>query len=245
MKKIFLLILPLLAVSFNSCSKDDDGGSESNDKKIVSQVSVKNHYGTYVLEFSYDSQNRLTKIYEDAENYTTFDYSGNTVTITDAYGEGHIDVYTATLNSQGYITVLKDEDGNTTSYTYDGNGYLSKTVWGDGSEGELLCTWSNGDLVMEKSTGGDPYIANYEYTSIVNKTNLNVYALTWGYFHVDDPELLGVNGLLGKMNTNLIKKATDYDGTRSFSYTFDSDGYPTTITENDDSNGTSTYTITY
>lgn len=236
-------MLPLLAISLNSCSKDDDSGSESS--KIVSQVSVKNRYGTYVLKFSYDSQNRLTKIFEDAENCTTFDFSGNKVTITDAYGEGYVEVFTATLNAQGYISVLTDEDGNTTSYTYDGNGYLSKTVWGDGSDGELLCTWDNGNLIRENIIGNDPYIANYEYTSIVNKTNLDVYALIWGYFHVDDPELLGVNGFLGKMNTNLIKKATDYDGTRSFSYTFDADGYPTTITENDDSNGTSTFTITY
>ena len=42
MKKLFLLILPLLAITFISCSKDDDGGDgNGNGTKKVSRLSSK------------------------------------------------------------------------------------------------------------------------------------------------------------------------------------------------------------
>lgn len=147
------------------------------------------------------------------------------------------------MNANGYIESLKEDGDVLGTYTYD-NGYLSKLLF-DG--GNLQCTWSNGDLVLERRTNDDPMDVNNEYTSQANKTNIDFFAFTWGYLHVDDPEFLGVCGLHGKKSNHLIKTATGNDGIISYSYESNSDGYPTKITRSQTPahNPATTYQITY
>lgn len=61
MKKLFLFILPLLAVTFNSCSKDDDGdGGKDNQFTIKGQTyeiteGIMEYVGNYYSENSINS----------------------------------------------------------------------------------------------------------------------------------------------------------------------------------------------
>lgn len=226
MKKLFLIVAAMFtAVSFSACSDDDENGGGSN-TSIVSQIIQQDEDGeTLVWEFDYDNQGRITKISSD--DFTTlFSYVAGKVEITERY-DGEDYVYSATLNGQGYIATLNDIDGSTSNYSYDKNGYLSKLIWGD--DGDLQCTWNNGDLIKEHRTGSDPMDYNYEYTNYPAKQNIDIFAFVYGYCHVDDPEFIGAAGLVGRKSAHLIKSVT-VDENISFGYELDGNGNPTKVT---------------
>lgn len=227
MKKLFLIVAAMFAVvPFLACSDDDDNGGGSH-ASIVSQIIYQNEDGeTVIWKFDYDNQGHITKIYSDYST-TLFSYAAGKVEITESY-DGEDYVYSATLNGQGYIATL-NADGSTHNYSYDENGYVSKLTWGN--DGDLQCTWSNGDLINEHRTGDDPRDYNYEYTNYLAKQNIDIFAFTYGYCHVDDPEFIGAAGLVGRKNAHLIKSAAIPDGENiSFSYELDSNGNPTKVT---------------
>lgn len=234
MKKLFLIVSAMFAVvPFLACSDDDDNGGGSH-ASIVSQIIYQNEDGeTWIHKFDYDNQDRVTRITSD-NGYTEFIYSGNKVTITEHYeGENYIyhETYHATLNEQGYIATLSEDDGSISYYSYDKNGHISRLTWND-ADHDVQCTWSNGDLIHECITGDDPIDCNYEYTNYPAKQNIDIYAFACGYCHVDDPELIGAAGLVGRKNTHLIKSGTSSEGDyTSFSYELDSNGNPTKVTE--------------
>ena len=144
MKKLFLIVAAMFAaVSFSACSDDDENGGDSN-TSIVSQIIQQDEDGeTLVWKFDYDNQGRITKISSD--DFTTrFSYAAGEIEITERY-DGEDYVYSSTLNWHWYIATLNDIEGITSNYSYDKNGYLSKLTWGD--DGDLQCTWNNGDLI--------------------------------------------------------------------------------------------------
>ncbi|GAB0484603.1 hypothetical protein KML24008_11000 [Alistipes onderdonkii] len=242
MKKLFLIVAAMFAVvSFSACSDDDENGGGST-SSIVSQI-IQQDEGSnpFVWKFEYDSQGRITKIYSD-DFSTLFSYSTEGVKITERY-DGEDYIYSATLNGQGYIATLNDIDGSISNYSYDKNGYLSKLTWGD--DGDLQCTWNNGDLINEHRTGSDPMDYNYEYTNYPAKPNIDIFAFVYGYCHVDDPEYLGVGVLLGKKSAHLIKSLTSQSEAHyTFSYDLDGNGNPTKVTMTSESE-TTTYKILY
>ena len=230
MKKLFLIVAAMFAVvPFLACSDDDDNGGGSH-ASIVSQIIYQNEDGeTVIWKFDYDNQGHITKIYSDYST-TLFSYAAGKVEITESY-DGEDYVYSATLNGQGYIATLSEDDGNISYYSYDKNGYVSRLTWND-ADHDVQCTWSNGDLIHERVTGDDPIDCNYEYTNYPAKQNIDIYAFTCGYCHVDDPEFIGAAGLVGRKNAHLIKSDTSSEGDyMSFSYELDSNGNPTKVTE--------------
>ena len=237
MKKLFLIAAALFtAISFNACTNDDhENGGGSSGIRLVSQIIYQNENGkTNIHKFDYDNQDRVTRITSD-NGYTEFTYSGNKVTIIEHYEWVNNDIYHetyhATLNEQGYIETLSEDDGSISYYSYDKNGYVSRLTWND-ADHDVQCTWSNGDLIHERITGDDPIDCNYEYTDYPAKQNIDIYAFTCGYCHVDDPELIGAVGLVGRKNAHLIKSDTSSEGDyTSFSYELDSNGNPTKVTE--------------
>ncbi len=80
MKKLFLLMLSLAALTFNACNKDDNGdGNETYTGKLIKTIDL-NEEGVYT--FTYDNQQRLTKVVsewdgERSEIYYT--YSSNRI----------------------------------------------------------------------------------------------------------------------------------------------------------------------
>ena len=229
MKKLFLIVAAMFAVvPFLACSDDDDNGGGSH-ASIVSQIIYQNEDGeTVIWKFDYDNQGHITKIYSDYST-TLFSYAAGKVEITESY-DGEDYVYSATLNGQGYIATLSEDDGNISYYSYDKNGYVSRLTWND-ADHDVQCTWSNGDLINEHRTGDDPRDYNYEYTNYLAKQNIDIFAFTYGYCHVDDPEFIGAAGLVGRKNTHLIKSGTSSEGDyTSFSYELDSNGNPTKVT---------------
>lgn len=228
MKKLFLIVAAMFAaVSFSACSDDDENGGGSH-TSIVSQIIQQDEDGTSLIwKFDYDNQGRVVQM-TYGDEYTKFTYSEGKVIITECYmGENF--VYNALLNGQGYITTLTDTDGSISNYSYDKNGYLSILTWGD--DGNLQCSWNNGDLINEHRTGSDPMDYNYEYTNYPAKQNIDIFAFMYGYCHVDDPEFIGAVGLVGRKSAHLIKSFASQDGgNMSFTYELDGNGNPTKVT---------------
>jgi len=215
MKKLILFVLPLLAMAFNSCSKNDDGGKTgSGATALVKTMRIVESDGeeSESHAYQYDDQQRVIK---DIASYgtATVTYSNNKVTVTWSGDYGYTQEYT--LNDEGYVTQYKS-GGYTESYTYT-NGYLTKV------NGEDCYTWANGNLINE---------IDYAHTYTNKPDNLSIDIQTGilkNYF------LIKFKGTCSK---NLPSKSVRYYGTVSegniantynYSYTFNSSGNPTEV----------------
>ena len=162
MKKIFLLLLlPLLAATFNSCSmeKGAKSGGDENTKLIKTLVSCYQvNYGDFFelwtnsYEFIYDSQQRIKIIKSSHDGdgimrtiITTFSYENNRI-IKQVSGSVSYDgsaesetIYT--LDGKGYVTKIDERLGvknysssieYSNGYIYDFSGDTGDTFWGEG-----------------------------------------------------------------------------------------------------------------
>lgn len=253
MKKILLfLTLPLLAISFNSCSKDgDENGGDSYQwpkyDRLVKTINWQDEDGCIdKCTFTYDNQQRLTKVAWNEEYFMLFTYNGNKISINED-GEYYT---TYTLDKNGYLTRQDDEDGSYALHQYS-NGYASKSTEENNSENdhETVYTWANGNLVktVEKSVdeyGTENYGYSWTYNNVENKLNINIFDILDSFWW--DPAYIKFKGRYPK---NYPITIAESDGeTMTLSYTFDNDGYPTKIVEtwtDGSDTSTSTYIITY
>ena len=245
------LLAIMLCVNFTGCSKDDtltDNEIITKSKKLIGMKETEGD-NTYIWEFSYDSEGKLSSII----------YS------FDMYGGSHRDqqVTRFTWNS---FTITAESDYETRTYTLDNN--LVKTIRCDQhpfwSNTEFSYNSSNQLLITEKTTKTytDYYKYIWENEKISKITSINDYYtdITYsgktckGYFpfynSYDDifyahPELIGLrNSQLPKQIFYKEKR----DLTEEYSYTFDKDGYieKCTIVSTDISNmqtSTTVYTL--
>lgn len=259
MKKLFLLALPLLAITFNSCSKDDDGGDDGYQwptyGKLVKKVAWHSDTNDYNddCEFTYDNQQRLVKATWDNGYSKSLTYNNNTITLNDN-GEFYT---TYILDENGYLTRQNDDDGSYAVHEYS-SGYSSKSTEikldkdSDYDKYEEIYTWLNGNLVKQVGRYYDgtklldyTFTYNYTYNSIENKLNLNILDIfDFSYW---EPTCINFRGR--SLKNYPISQTNDDGETLSYSYTFDNDGYPTKIVETwADGHGytsSSTTTITY
>lgn len=238
MKKILLLMLPLLALTLNSCSKDDggdDGGNSSG--KLVKQLTVSNtnsDEATYYFE--YDNQQRTSKVTIDAGIYgsETFNitYSSNTITATE---DERIFVYT--LNSEGYVVKFErhgdyeDDEPYTDSetYTYNAGNWAKST--GDAWFFDANPVWQNGNIVQVAWDDGRDYTSIYTYNDKADKMNIVVIDVNDDILDFDYPFF--ISRFKGMTSKNLMSKKDysreDEELIYTFDYTLDEDGYPTEI----------------
>ena len=241
-----------MAITFNSCSDDDDNDDTGNPTKLVKSIKDGD-----ITTFEYDSQNRVSKSIWDkggtgsssGSSYvtSTFVYENNKIIVTkkNVLDPSDTDVMTLYLND-GYLTKMKESDYYET-YTYS-NGYLSTIVYSDDDYTESFI-WENGNItrivgIWENGTAE----WTYEYGDIANNLNVDSYILA-EYF----PKMKGTRSKNFPISCRSIYRSygsiTD-DDTYSYSYTLDADGYPTKIIETRDDNlygsrDVETTTITY
>lgn len=218
MKKLFLLALPLLALTFNSCSKDD-GDSGGKTKLVKKVILADDEYE----EYFYDNQGRVTKIifissYDNVPYTQTVQYNGNIITRT--WDDGSYTRYT--FDTNGYC-IRQDNSGFYPAYiifNYS-NGYLSesKSYDEDNTLQEMVSyTWENGNIVIRDDGN---YNASFTYDNRENKLNINM-----GYNDVNIVSPFRFKGMASKNH-----RINEYN--ESLEYTFDNDGYPTKIVEYD------------
>lgn len=259
----FLIIALLAIIGLASCKKDDD---TAKDPQSITTDGLKITAGgkTYLvskfktsnkdyLEFSYNSEGRLTKynLFENGEyRDMNFSYDGNTITVThidddestivlklDANGYGGTAITTESFKNPPYTYNSETK----AKFTYDAEGYLIKVE-------ESTVETNDGPNATPRtySTTTDFTYANGNLIRSVNKSEGWTYTEEYEYY-TDKPNIPFLfdtyqTSLLGKTSKNLVKKATyTYDDGRSqlgkhestYSYTFNTDGLPITATADD------------
>ncbi len=245
MKKLFLLTLPLVALSFNACSKDGDNGNGTGSGKLIKTVDWDN--GDSVYEFTYDSQERLSKIvieYDNKRDEVHYTYLDNHI-IAD-WGSGDI---IRTLDADGYLIKKEWErsDGYS-SFSYS-NGYLTQRTSSTSNE-IVTYTWDDGNLIRRDHNAADERDTTFTYNDVENKLNLSIFEVL-GSNPFEAGEHIKFKGASPKNYPISESYESSYYGgnSRLFSsmtYEYDADGYPTEIIcFYPEDNKTSTIAITY
>lgn len=243
--KFFTAIFSMvLCINLVSCGNDDDDNNiiDSNNatKRVVSYTKIDGRDNTISKTYtiSYDNNGKVSKI---------VDYHGDNV--------GYIDKYDFSFSGNETIATSEGKDG---SYTYienikfslNGNGYCTNVIWTSYSEkdnttNEFTNNYEftyNSDNQVIKAKFDDDDVEEYvykngvmvssgvaetiTYTDIPNIGNLFV-AFTTNYGTTLD--IWRFAGLLGKASKFLPKTASWYEGTETYDYELDEDGYVKTV----------------
>lgn len=222
MKKLFLLLMmPLLAIPFYSCSSDDDDDFPNGKAKLLKEIIYDDEEKQI---FEYDSEQRLIKVTDKYVNETriiTITYGSNAITCKEGSSE---EIFT--LDNEGYVTKIVYKNGYKNGYYTEfkyADGYLSETKEYN-NEGKLqntyLYTWSNGNLIKIVD---ERYTTTYTYDNKENKLGFNDNAI------VDYSDFIWLFKFKGMTNKNHQIGGSNDDWICTCEYTFDNDGYPTQL----------------
>jgi YD repeat-containing protein len=238
MKKITILFLSTLVLSFTACKKDETTPNTNNNNTGTPTCRVKTSLlndGT-LTTYYYDAQGRVTKYTENDgtdSSETTYTYLGNKVTMDDGSGSEQY----AYLNSFGLadsliyrfpplldvINIVKyNSSGLPIEYAASG------TVFGTEIQQVITMEYVNGNISkMTSNDGKTETITDYTYfMDKVNKLKSFEQATQFMYD-----------------NVNMVKSMISDDNTSlNYVYEFDSEGKVTKKTETDEK-ATSTVTI--
>ena len=239
-KKLLLILLPLLAVTFNSCSMEEGEGLEwDGNTKLVKRIVLGRQIYEWeeVHEYFYDDNQRVTRedmsiSYKGEGGYWRYDlssayyiYESNRVIVVNDKGE---EMGMAILDNNNNVveSYLKNERGEyflPQQYPEEfiipefSNGYMTKFWF-------VLFTWESGNLIRAHSGDDD---VTLEYGKTENKLNSAKYP----FYPIGN--FAGYGKLPKNLPTYIANKNSySYNGYAwrgHLSYTFDSDGYPTQV----------------
>lgn len=235
MKK-FLLLFCAMSLVLTSCSSDDD----SSDSVLLKKVVLTGSDGKTTVNYTYDG-NKLVSVVDDFKvinlHYT---YTGDVITKIDfKLPDGSIEqTNTFSYGTDGklatFVRVEFDEDdfkGYKEVYTYNANGTISvKAYNGDdktqtNATGTSTITFVNGDVSEITSTNSP----NHKYTyDSKNNAAKNVLGLD---------KIAFVDGEGTDVFHNELSDTVDGEIWSTYSYTYNSDGYPEKSTDNEDGEG--------
>jgi len=235
-KFITMLLLAVLALSFNACSNDDNDDEDFGNGKRITKIV--NEYGnnqslTFVFLYSNNKLSRYTAFHENnsVEEDKIITYGNNTVAMTgqfDGYGNSVNTVQTFTLDNNGLAISSKivSSDGGECNYTYQySEGYLTKITrkYSDESQTEM-CTliYSSGNMTSLQTTYDDNY--KFTYSNDKNKGIISPFLMDSDYIfeHIAAYYI----GILGKFTNNLIVSSWE----ETCVYTLDNEEYVKTAT---------------
>ena len=228
-----------LLVLFSSCTGNDDEGSDNNGTVLLRKITETGPDGNLVTNLSYNGT-KITKIASE-DGIIEFTYTGDNITKT-TWKEGATvieeDIYT--YGSDGKIAtyvvldmeaqigtkeVFTHNNDNTVTVQNFSGDLVSQTV----AAGTYAMTFTNGEVSQVVSPSGT---STYTYD---NKNN--PFKNVTGYGKVSFIDGMST-GILHNVLTEI-----DSDGeTTVFTYTYNSDNFPKTLTEEWDGD---TYTTNY
>jgi hypothetical protein len=248
MKKLLLLLLPMvaMALTLNSCTKDDGGddngntdigGSGNGSERLVKSITAITTDSNETVELRYDNQNRIVQakgIFDGRNMDYTIDYNDKS-SIAILHDNSQRIEFVMIYDSDGNI--IQTRDGYDTQYEYS-DGYFS----GNG------CTWLDGKIVYLSFSGRvDSWHDELEYNNIEHKLNIGfpfIGSFTWNNYLINK-----VNGAYPQycLTTATSLIGDDVWRVTSYQYFFDTEGYPTKIirTPGISSYSDVTYTFTY
>lgn len=265
MKKLFLFVAVMItAVSFSSCSKDDDNGNTTpREMRYVKEIKSIDHLNRVnYYTFEYDQQHRVTECHTytwDGKPITySFVYNGNNtvqVVVNSSESTESSPYAQIGLNNNGLVATYTHGSGNTRTYEYDTAGGLIKEQSSSGYAYTMTYRWENGNRYVASNSDDLPSDVYTEvYTSRTTPPcNIN---LSGGDFPGGIEGWLDADSFfLGRQNANLLEYAesteigTSYLEGNRYAYEFNQEGYISRIKETWYANGVddevTTYDITY
>lgn len=216
----------IMCLNFTGCSKDDtltDNEIITKSKKLIGMKETEGD-NTYIWEFSYDSEGKLSSII----------YS------FDTYGGSNRDQQ-VTYFAWRSFTIIAENDYQTRTYTLDENNLVKtirsdkKTDW---SNAQFSYNSSNQLLVADNGTYFNKYTWENDEISKINSndsySNIIIYSgkTCKGYFPLYNdydnifyahPELIGLRN--SQSPEREVYKYKDSQREFEYSYIFDEDGY--------------------
>lgn len=228
---IRLLTIVIVFLVSNSCKKDDVA-SKTCLIRTADYVYTSGHKENY--EFSYNTEQQLTTVISSSNLFTTVTTRGELTYLGDkiemkvspVLSEG-LQSATYILNSQGYIskitTVWKYYGSSVPQssdefFEYNNEGYLVKY---SNNFGYYSYEYTNGNRTSEKYYDNGILKISYTYTYDENHSLTTASADDPTYFSIPYPW-----GFYGKPNKNPITKSVSTDrreGTKDYTYTYDTD----------------------
>jgi hypothetical protein len=259
MRKVILILL--IALSFSACHKNDMDPKPTNpndDKLLVKSVTTTYSDGSYIIDYKYDTKNRLIEL----NSHITGNADGDVANHVYRYGDQNGLLITSTITRGGTIHVYDY------SYTYDGMPSVltyyqpGKTM--DYSVGVAI-TNNNVSKYTFQTPPGDISTIDYTYANNnkvkeVNKSFSHegdlVFTLTLDdeYGIKKNPYLYSGNKWVLPdvpfANKNELLKETSINDDQititTYANTYNQQGYPTTVEVTQTSNSKITKsTITY
>ena len=238
MKKILLFALPLLAMCFASCEKDNVNRDDTGNGKLIKTISgyatdFDANNGLCISTFEYDAQHRITKVIVSGYNEMyTYEYNESEIIEKFWYAESEwgSPFNESEMISNGYVRYVLDDDGylsrkeeyfgldeqlqSVTTYIYD-NGLLKKSIT-DNSD-EYSYEWSNNDIIRSTYINHDnnlTYLTTYTYGNEDKGNIMGWYCKDSPWQQIDGmPDTYLV--FKGMKNKHLIKSMTKYNSNGS------------------------------
>ena len=201
--------------------------------KLITKEPGSNATDEYTL-FTYNTNNQLVKMenYDDGlldDDYATFEYTDNLLTTINNYDGSTLESVTTLkyVTDKRVIEYSSDEEGDAykTTYTYDSKGNVTKEEYFNSNALTSSITYENYD---DKHT---PYSVLKGVPNVItgNLSQNNAGKMTYSYDSDGD---------------GVIQPGESSDVT-TYTYEYNSDGYPTKITETDVDGDTDVTALTY
>lgn len=239
MKKL-LTIAAFALFTMTSCSGDDDSNNSNSNAVLVTKTVETDAFGDdYVSDYFYEGT-KVTKITHNDGSKQVFTYDGDKLTAIKHYVDADLEQEDKfTYNNAGQLATFVSldydfEDAEKAVFTYNTDGTVSVSAFSGNltSQTDLeytgTMTIQNGNITSLSSEG---LTATYTYDNKKNPfVNVTSYStLIYAYFEG------GVNNILS---------STFFGETTTYTYQYNSAGYPVTATEEFDGDEYTT-TFTY
>ncbi|MFN2262570.1 MAG: hypothetical protein ABR595_10960 [Psychroflexus sp.] len=233
MKHLFFFLFTSLI--FISCTNDDDSTPGNNDQdglRLLKMETVTNNYNsddqsTSVVDFEYNSDGKLS-----SKTETKTSYSGETtVLVTDYEYE------------DGKLIKIEYDNGDYELYTYENNNIIESYAVGNDNTTTIIMEYSYDEagLMIQRSitvNGDCCTVDNHEYYEDGNP-NYEMYFTEYDdhptpLLLIHDPSYLKIKKL--PLN-NILTKMDDVGNTEEYTYTYNSENYPTNYEFDSEANG--------
>jgi hypothetical protein len=233
--KNFGLAFSALFMILASCSSDSSSSTSSEvllKNEIVTDAS---DGSSYTMTYTYSGTN-LSKIsYDDDSSYDKVYYTGDLITKIEYFDDADVleERTTYTYNSDNklisYVSLdYVNDNGEREVYTYNADGTISGVSYYGDSVSQTTpgstrtITLNNGEVISEVSTSGSNSFTftydtkNHPYKNIKGFDKIGAYS---------DSDNIGVtHNLLTRVQTS-----GTFTNTQNYSYTYNSDNYPLTM----------------
>ncbi len=257
------VLIILITVILSSCSKDNPSPSPNN-KGINGSgclISSIDSNGVNILNYEYNSDNKISKITNTKNNTATFSYSDTKITIQENKNGISTNSYLA-LGATGLVKQFYIDDivsgsakiTDTINYTYDTNNYVIKAegsykVYSNGQfyKGGIYKTYSilqNGNYIVGGTIGGQYNAGTVPPNDTLDKATYEYYLDKTNQVFPDNSSNLK-NLILEEFKSfsskNLVKTSNIFHNgkstKRSAVYTFTDKGLINTATMSESING--------